>query len=341
MQTGEPASRIDWVDIAKGIGIVLVVVGHTLRGLANADLMAWTPVPRFVDQFIYSFHMPLFFLLSGLFLTRSVSKLSFTQFLADKCRTILYPYVVWSSVTIAIKCCVGPLAHQQRSAVDIFDLLYAPIEQYWFLYVLFCLVVTFGFLLSIRIKPVTLVAVALLIHPAVVSFHVNWSVFYEITSSAIYVALGMVAGRYFLQKITNVGFWPLYFVLLTGFGSVAINAAYSLPPMFQISTALCGIAGSLALARLLQLFGLNRLVEFLGRRSLEIFVVHSMASAAARIFLQEIGIRSIGVHVVVGTVAGLAFPLVLWFAFNVSRMRYGFTFPAPARPLQESAALSG
>jgi fucose 4-O-acetylase-like acetyltransferase len=340
MRTDERVGRIDWVDTAKGIGIILVVVGHVLRGLASAQLMELTPGARFVDEFIYSFHMPLFFLLSGLFLTRSVSKGSFTAFLEDKSRTILYPYVVWSTITIAIKCCLGSLPNQPRSLFDIFDLIYAPIEQYWFLYTLFFLIVTFGFLLSVGAQPVALVAVSFLIHPAMLATHVNWYVFYEITSSAIYVALGVVAGRYFLLKINNLYIRTLYLMLLVGTGIVTVNAIYGLPQMFQIPTALCGIASSLALARQLQLFCINRFIDFLGRRSLEIFVVHSMASGAARIGLQEIGIRSIGVHIVVGTTAGLVFPIMLWLIFRASRMRFGFTFPAPVQPPQESHPVS-
>jgi fucose 4-O-acetylase-like acetyltransferase len=45
--------RIEWIDIAKGIAIILVVLGHTLSS-SNA---LWS--------IIYSFHMPLFFLLAG------------------------------------------------------------------------------------------------------------------------------------------------------------------------------------------------------------------------------------------------------------------------------------
>lgn len=45
--------RIDWIDIAKGIGIILVVLGHCV---VKTD---------FTHKFIFSFHMPLFFILSG------------------------------------------------------------------------------------------------------------------------------------------------------------------------------------------------------------------------------------------------------------------------------------
>ena len=42
--------RIDWIDIAKGIGIFLMVVGHT-------------SIPSFLSNYIFSFHMPLFFII--------------------------------------------------------------------------------------------------------------------------------------------------------------------------------------------------------------------------------------------------------------------------------------
>ena len=52
--------RLDWIDIAKGIGIILVVLGHTL-----VPQVRETGFAGFLWIFIYNFHMPLFFFLSG------------------------------------------------------------------------------------------------------------------------------------------------------------------------------------------------------------------------------------------------------------------------------------
>lgn len=49
------AERVKWIDIAKGIGIVSVVYGHCTQSLCNELFL-----------YIYSYHMPLFFMLSGL-----------------------------------------------------------------------------------------------------------------------------------------------------------------------------------------------------------------------------------------------------------------------------------
>ena len=45
--------RLEWIDVARGIGIIAVVAGHVWTGGAFRNAL-------------YSFHMPLFFLLSGL-----------------------------------------------------------------------------------------------------------------------------------------------------------------------------------------------------------------------------------------------------------------------------------
>ena len=46
--------RIEYIDIAKGLGIILVVIGHCIDG------------KTFPGTWISSFHMPLFFILSGM-----------------------------------------------------------------------------------------------------------------------------------------------------------------------------------------------------------------------------------------------------------------------------------
>jgi fucose 4-O-acetylase-like acetyltransferase len=59
--------RIEWIDVAKGIGIFLVIVGHLISH-DNFNLLA---------DYIYSFHMPLFFFLSGLCLNNNRTFVSY------------------------------------------------------------------------------------------------------------------------------------------------------------------------------------------------------------------------------------------------------------------------
>lgn len=71
-----PSRRLEWVDALRGLGILFVIVGHTSR------------IPQ-VTQWIYAFHMPLFFWLSGyLFHVRPPR-----QFIRRKAFTLLVPYL--------------------------------------------------------------------------------------------------------------------------------------------------------------------------------------------------------------------------------------------------------
>lgn len=70
------SNRIEWVDIAKGIGMILVIIGHL-------------SVP-YTDLWIYTFHMPLFFFLSGTVF--SGGKYNFSEFLKKKIKGLVVPY---------------------------------------------------------------------------------------------------------------------------------------------------------------------------------------------------------------------------------------------------------
>lgn len=58
--------RVEWIDACKGFTMLLVILGHCLDGYLKAKLFVsdfwWMQI---LFDFIYSFHMPLFFVLSG------------------------------------------------------------------------------------------------------------------------------------------------------------------------------------------------------------------------------------------------------------------------------------
>src|SRR6266702_6534643 len=99
-ETREPltrATRSNIVDIVKGIAIALVVYGHTAQGIIHRRWW-WGPGAIFSDEFIYSFHMPAFFFVSGLFVMSSLAKRGSQHFAVDKIKTILYPYLLFAII---------------------------------------------------------------------------------------------------------------------------------------------------------------------------------------------------------------------------------------------------
>lgn len=81
------STRIEWVDIAKGIGIILVVIGHMVKGNG------------IVGQSIWAFHMPLFFFLSGMFMRPTEL---FISLIAKKARQLLLPCLSFSIIIAAV-----------------------------------------------------------------------------------------------------------------------------------------------------------------------------------------------------------------------------------------------
>ena len=88
--------RIEWVSYVKGFGIILVVYGHLLSSAYHAHLDISENFFVLCDSIVYSFHMPLFFFLAGIFVEQSFERRGRKAFLLSKARRIAYPYLVWS-----------------------------------------------------------------------------------------------------------------------------------------------------------------------------------------------------------------------------------------------------
>lgn len=71
--------RIDWIDLTKGIAIFLMVCGHT-------------SIPLSISNWIWSFHMPLFFIISGI-LFNATKYPNFNLFIKKRGKTLIIPYI--------------------------------------------------------------------------------------------------------------------------------------------------------------------------------------------------------------------------------------------------------
>lgn len=83
--------RIEWLDFLKGIGIILVMVGHSFRDKMRMDSF----IADFIYSIIYVFHMPLFFAVSGYLFKINYNKYvneKPRKFLILKSNTYLYPF---------------------------------------------------------------------------------------------------------------------------------------------------------------------------------------------------------------------------------------------------------
>src|SRR5437763_1326877 len=107
-------SRLEWIDYLRGIAIILIVYRHVLIGIQRGHIQ----VPQALvdaNMIFYSFRMPLFFILSGIFISKSLAKKSLSQLIGSKFNLLLYPYLIWSFLQLTLQIFFSPLINSDRT----------------------------------------------------------------------------------------------------------------------------------------------------------------------------------------------------------------------------------
>jgi fucose 4-O-acetylase-like acetyltransferase len=323
--------RVYWIDYAKGIGIFLVVLGHAIRGLIASLVIEPSALLKGVDQWIYAFHMPLFFFVSGLLIERATVK-SLKTSLMIKFQTIAYPYFVWSILQELLRSLSGSRAEPLG---DLWRIIYQPVMQFWFLYVLFIVSCAYVILRRYRVSVNGFFLICILLyvaHWAGFNFG-SWGVAYMTRMNAIYFGLGAVVAQ--TEAISRWSQVPPKFLVSGAIaGYIAITAAvfFHLSQMlFLIPFLACiGIFATLALAQCLVFYAPRSFLQNWGVLSLQIFVAHSTFSAIARVLLQKVNADPV-THIILGTALGIYGSIALHWICQKLKFPYAFTLrPAKA-----------
>jgi len=312
--------RLIWIDLGKGIGISLVVIGHAGRGLMSAAIPDEMQVLPLLDGAIYAFHMPLFFILSGVTIgLRPIA--SIQPDLSRRIWRIFYPLIIWTYLFLAMRAVAGVHANTQVSWHALLTLPLPPVAHFWFLWALLLNVASFA-VVRIFFRPlvsdVLLWAFAVFVSGAVSSIvHFSSSLapwFGAALGYSVAFALGGLIGASQLREAVPSRGAAIVAALLFAFALwLAIHsktAAWTI-----VIGCLLSLLLLLPLAWLSAKFGQSlvvRAVAFLGTISLAIYVMHTMFSAAVRIGLIVFGIDNLAVHFVLGVVAGVLGPLLVY-----------------------------
>jgi len=85
--------RLDYLDMAKGLGMILVLVGH----LQGDSIFTFSPYIQPLCAYIFSFHMPMFFIITGIILAIKNDEIKpFREVAASRFRGIMIPYLWFS-----------------------------------------------------------------------------------------------------------------------------------------------------------------------------------------------------------------------------------------------------
>lgn len=290
-------TRLAWIDCAKGIAIILVVYRHIAYGLVARGISLPHGVLATNDM-LYSFRMPLFFLLSGIFFGKSIAKRGAKTFALSKVNTLLYPYMLWAIIQISLQILFSEFANSSRSWKDFMNILVQPrsLDQLWYLLALFntTMLYLLGSLIFKERKIWQVVTGLILL--GVAPYVESISTFYDIALHYIFFAIGDVAAAYFFREQTQKRFSNPVNLLLHSFLFGLLQWYYLYHQQMNLYLfmviALNGCLFVIMLSSYLSSIGKMQFLSIIGHYSLYIYLLHVVISGLLRAVLINIGIHN-------------------------------------------------
>ena len=323
------------VDRLKGYACFLVLFGHVIMGIR----LAGVDIPKLfcvMEKFIWSFHVALFLFLSGVVYKITgewKSKKTKWDFILYKLYNLGIPYIAFSVVYILINSLVGE-ANTGFAVSDILNIWKTPVAQYWFIYALFflfCIWTAFSGIL----KNWQIALMAVLIGYLVPLFGISLGSFDVVFYSALAFGTGTFVN---FKSLTKLPTWFKCLIVLihivTGVIFVLINKIDA--PFIKEIMILFGIYSSILFISILQ--NCKTVAYFLGfvnKYSFQIYLLHTIFTAGIRIILLRMNINEWWIHVLLGTIGGLAFSVLSAEVANKVKCLNFFFFPSKAYTLKK------
>ncbi len=342
---GEPSRRIDWVDYAKGICIVMVVMMHSVLGveLAAGQTGFMHPLVAFAKPF----RMPDFFLISGLFLSVVINR-DWRTFLDRKVLHFAYFYLLWVTIQFGFK--APTFAAETSWAHAGFLYLEAFIEPFgtlWFIYLLPVFFVVTK--LTHRVAPLGVPPLAILSAAAALEMArivTGWTVIDEFCARFVYFYAGYWFAAYVFALSDRARARPAWALAGLALWAVVngglVISGVSEWPLVSLALGFSGACAIVVAGTLLARAHWLTFLRFCGEHSIVIYLAFFLPMATTRTLLLRTGlIPDIGTISLMVTIAGVLGALALWRI--ALKLGANFLFERPAAfwiaPKKESRAL--
>jgi uncharacterized membrane protein YcfT len=319
--------RIDWVDYAKGICIVMVVMMHSVLGVEAAAGQAG--FMHVLVAFAKPFRMPDFFLISGLFLSVVIDR-DWRTYLDRKVVHFAYFYVLWVTIQFGFK---APSFAAESGWTQV-GLLYLesfiePFGTLWFIYLLpIFFVVT---KVTRRAPPLAIWFTA----AALEMMHVatGWTVIDEFCARFVYFYSGYLFAAYVFALSDRARARPV--LALAGLALWAlvngglVHLGFSEWPVISLALGLAGAFAIVVIGTLLAQARWLESLRYCGEHSIVIYLAFFLPMAATRTLLLHARlIHDIGTISLVVTIAGILGALAIWWMARGTRVNFLFERPA-------------
>ena len=313
-------ARIGYIDSLKGFAAILVIIGHICDGYLDRSIYCdKTGILLFLFKLIYSFHMPLFFILSGYIFFKAYYKNGGFEYKKIKSQIINlgFVYVLFSVAMWVFKLIFSRYSNKPGSLLDILLLWCKTISPYWYLYVLVGEYLLVILLKRYKIKNLYIIGFALIIG-VLSSIFGGAGDYFEITRIAYYFLFFYIGCLWAEDEKTFVSNKKI--VLLIGAFSfilliVVWNTTkwiYAIPVLNAIIAL--GLSGIIIIIfKYAYVVRDNKFLQFVGVNALEVYVVHCFFTAGFRTILFSLGVKNTLISSAIDFV--LSTSLALLFAY--------------------------
>lgn len=324
------SARIDWVDYAKGICIVMVVMMHSTLGVQEAAGV--TGFMDYVVAFARPFRMPDFFLISGLFLARVINR-DWRTYLDRKVVHFAYFYILWLLIQGAFKWPILAVNEGPEAVVEAVLLaLIEPFGTLWFIYLLPVFFVVAK--LARPLPPLLVLAVAAVLEMS--HLHTGWVIIDEFAARIVYFLIGWYAAEYifhFAEKLAVRPWLALFGLLIWALiNGTAVWFEVAQWPGLSLILGLIGAGAVISVAVLLSRGDYVMPLRYAGEHSIVVYLAFFLPMAVTRLLLLKTGIiTDIGIISLIVMSVAVMTPLVFYWLIKDTRLRFLFERPDWAR----------
>jgi uncharacterized membrane protein YcfT len=319
-------SRIDWVDYAKGICIVMVVMMHSVLGveLAAGQTGFMHPLVAFAKPF----RMPDFFLISGLFLSVVIDR-DWRTYLDRKVMHFAYFYVLWVTIQFGFKApSIAAETSWSHAGFMYLESFIEPFGTLWFIYLLPVFFVVTK--LTRGVPPLVIWGLAAALEMA----HIvtGWTVIDEFCSRFVYFYSGYLFADVVFSLSDRARARPT--LALAGLALWAlvngglVESGFSERPLISLALGLAGAVAIIVMGTLLARAHWLKFLRYCGEHSIVIYLAFFLPMAATRTLLLKTGlIPDTGAVSLIVTVVGVVGAIAIWRATMAAGANFLFERP--------------
>ncbi len=311
--------RFRWIDCLKGLAIFLVILGHSIERYQNA--VGENIILGQIDNFIYGFHMMLFFMISGYIYGMKEEKLKengqsegFWKFTKNKLIDLGIPYIIFALLVWLGKFIFADFVKYQVSLSDLFTILINPVAFTWFIYILLWVsVIIKGLDLIIKNK-VIVWGLTLLLALISCVFETNIKLIDRVNFYAIGYYTGAVIYKNFSEKICRNK--PFILAIMIIF--IVFSCLRGIYGELLCLKAITGISGSVLIMIIMYLIGerkniIYNFMVFCGEITIFLYILHPIVLSSIKVIFVKLGITNCVIWLTTLIVLGFIIPIGYYF----------------------------